>query len=189
MTRHSVAASDVQPGGRSSELDEPTATMRLRTVVLITVAVAGLLLLATQVTVPQRVEGRSMESTLTSGEVILVDRVTPRLTPPEIGELVVVTEPGGEIVKRVVAVGGQSVGIEDGYLTVNGTVIDEPWVDEAALDSTYFGPVVVPAGTVFVMGDNRKDSIDSRMLGPVPDDQVVGIVRARAWPLDRAGGL
>jgi signal peptidase I len=156
--------------------------MELRTVLIVTTIVGLLLLLFTQVASPQRVQGRSMSPTLESGDIIFVDRISVRVHPPSPGDIVVVNEPGGAIVKRVVAVAGESVGIADGFLTIDGEEFDEPWVDEAALDSTYYGPIQVPAGTVFVMGDNRSESIDSRTLGAVPFDEVEGIVRWHATP-------
>jgi signal peptidase I len=82
----------------------------------------------------------------------------------------------------VVGVAGDSIGIADGVLVVNGKPLRESFVDYNLTDATYFGPVHVPAGQVFVLGDNRSDSIDSRTFGPVPADDIVGRVVARIWP-------
>jgi signal peptidase I len=82
----------------------------------------------------------------------------------------------------VVAVGGDEVGIEDGYLVVNGHTVEEPYVDHRVLDGVYFGPVTVPPGSVFMMGDNRANSVDSRTFGPVRRDTIVGRVMVRIWP-------
>jgi signal peptidase I len=60
--------------------------------------------------------------------------------------------------------------------------VDEPWVDLESVDGTYFGPVTVPQGEVFVLGDDRDRSVDSRALGPVPLDAVRGRVLTRWWP-------
>lgn len=67
-------------------------------------------------------------------------------------------------------------------MLVNGRRRTEPYVDQRAVDSVYFGPVTVPDGTVFVLGDNRGESIDSRSYGPVPLEAVVGRVAWRIWP-------
>ena len=98
-------------------------------------------------------------------------------------------EPGsGDLVlKRIVAVGGDVVGIEDGELVVNRRHPAEPYADPASIDSEYFGPVTVPAGAVFVLGDNRANSVDSRDFGVVPVTNLVGRVRARIWPASRWG--
>ena len=120
----------------------------------------------------------SMAPTLAPGDHLV-------MVPPWGGvdrrDLVVLRPPGSdvEVVKRVVAVAGDEVGIADGALTVDGAVLDEPFVDVAADDGTYFGPVTVPAGAVFVLGDNRTDSLDSRQFGPVPVARVVGVVAVR----------
>jgi signal peptidase I len=85
------------------------------------------------------------------------------------------------MVKRVVALAGDRVGLADGRLVVNGQRQSEDYVDLASVDSVYFGPEVVPAGSVFVLGDDRADSVDSRDYGPVPLDRVLGRVLWRLW--------
>ncbi|MGY1914470.1 S26 family signal peptidase [Blastococcus sp. SYSU DS0973] len=79
----------------------------------------------------------------------------------------------------------QSVAIEDGALVVDGVTICEPWSDPAHLDGVWFGPVEVPDGSVFLLGDQRDGSIDSRVFGPVGEDGITGVVVAGAWPLPR----
>ena len=108
---------------------------------------------------------------------------------PHRGQIAVLREPGsGDLVlKRIVAVGGDVVGIEDGELVVNRRHPAEPYADPASIDSEYFGPVTVPAGAVFVLGDNRANSVDSRDFGVVPVTNLVGRVRARIWPASRWG--
>lgn len=88
----------------------------------------------------------------------------------------------GAFVKRVVAVAGDRVGLEDGVLVVNGAPVDEPYVDLEQVDSVYFGPETVPEDRVFLMGDNRAGSVDSRDLGPVPLEEVEGRILTRdSW--------
>jgi signal peptidase I len=70
------------------------------------------------------------------------------------------------------------VAIADAVLLVDGREVPEPYVDAATIDGVYFGPVTVPPGTVFVMGDDREFSVDSRSFGPVPQDRVDGRVTA-----------
>ena len=95
---------------------------------------------------------------------------------------------GDEIMlKRVVAMEGQTVGIDDGSLVVDGHRVEEAYADPDAIDSVFFGPVRVPADSVFVMGDNRLDSEDSRTLGPVKTENLIGRARARVWPPSRWG--
>ncbi len=93
---------------------------------------------------------------------------------------------GGSLaVKRIVGLAGDRVAIEDGVLAVNGHLQREPYVDQSRVDSVYFGPVAVPPGDVFVMGDNRADSHDSRDYGAVPQRSLIGRVLTRLWPLFR----
>jgi signal peptidase I len=99
-------------------------------------------------------------------------------------DVVVVPHPetGDLLVKRAVGLGGDRVAIEDGVLVVDGLVVCEPSIDPARQDGVWFGPVTVPAGEVFLMGDDRESSIDSRDFGPVPVADVVGRVGVRVWP-------
>jgi signal peptidase I len=78
------------------------------------------------------------------------------------------------MIKRVVGVAGQRVAIEDAQLVVDRRPVDEPYVDHRTIDGVYFGPVTVPAGTVFVMGDHREVSIDSRAYGPIAISAIKG---------------
>ena len=84
---------------------------------------------------------------------------------------------------------GRSVGIEDGVLVVNGRQLREAYADPKSIDSVYFGPVRVKPGTVFVLGDNRANSEDSRDFGAVSTDSVIGRAVARVWPPSHWGTL
>jgi signal peptidase I len=125
-----------------------------------------------------------MEPALGDGDHVLVDKLTSRARAPHVGDVVVFEPPdGGPLaVKRVVAVAGSEVGLEDGVLVVDGEARVEGSVDYERVDGVWFGPVVVPEGTVFVLGDNRGESVDSRAYGPVPVGNVVGRVVVRLWP-------
>lgn len=100
-----------------------------------------------------------------------------------------------DYVKRVIGVGGDRVSVRHGVLRVNGAVVREPYLPAGMTASADPFDVTVPAGRLFVMGDNRDDSDDSRDHlgdpggGMVPDDDVIGVVVMRYWPLDRFGGV
>jgi signal peptidase I len=160
--------------------DRPGAPSRTRTIAYATAAVVLGLLITVRLFVaePMRVPSVSMAPTLRPGDHVLIDKVAE----PRRGDLAVFTHAGNLLLKRVVAVGGDQVGIENGELVVNGRTVDEPYVDHRVLEGVYFGPVAVPSGAVFVMGDNRTDSVDSRASGPVPRGAVVGRVALRLWP-------
>ena len=136
-------------------------------------ALAAMLLIAvvvrTQLVDIVRVSSDSMAPTVCTGGTVVVSRLRAG-TPVHVDDIVTFSSPtdGAETIKRVVAVEGQSVAIEDAQLVVDGQVVNEPYVDHATIDGVYFGPVRVPAGSVFLLGDHREVSIDSRAFGAVP---------------------
>ena len=133
---------------------------------------------------PATVRGDSMAPTLRPGEHLAIDKLTYRFRAPRVGELVIAHDPsgGGTIVKRVVAVGGDSVGIEDGALVRNGHPVVESYTDKDGMDGYFHGPVSVRSGFVFLLGDNRATSVDSRSFGPVSINAIEGRVVAQLWP-------
>jgi len=128
-----------------------------------------------------RVPSDSMTPTVSPGDHLLLDKLHPADVVP--GAVVVVHDPRGDglIVKRVVAVGGDSIGFADGILMRNDRPVVEPYTIDF-LDGVYYGPYVVPAGMIYLLGDNRVDSVDSRTFGPVPVSSVVGRVVGRVFP-------
>lgn len=122
-----------------------------------------------------------MEPTLCPGDQVLVDLWSPDIGDLERGDLVALTPGRSEVpvVKRVVGLPGDKVAIRDALLYVNEELVDEPYVDHKAIDSVFYGPVVVPADRILVLGDARAVSIDSRAYGPVPSDRLLGTVAVR----------
>ena len=111
------------------------------------------------------------------------------------GDIVVFTsnnERVGEgklLVKRVIGMGGDKISIDNGIVYRNGEKLDEPYLNEQVTNKDKYNDVVVPAGTVFMMGDNRLSSKDSRSFGCVPIEKVNGHVLIRVWPLNKIGNL
>ncbi len=146
--------------------------------------VLAVLLVRAAVVVPVEVDSASMEPTLRRGDVVLVSRRPPDVTDLERGDLVVFRWPGDRVrtLKRVVAVGGESLVVRDGVLYVDDQPVREPYVDPATVDGYYSQTFTVPEGSVFVLGDNRGNSLDSRDHGPVNSSQLLGRVLFRVWP-------
>ena len=148
----------------------------------VVVLVAGVATARLTVCDPMRVSSASMAPTVCTGDVVVIDHSGPR-RGLEVDDIVTFSSPtdDSEQIKRVVALAGQKVRIVDAVLQVDDQAVDEPYVDHATIDGVYFGPVVVPEGSVFVMGDNRELSIDSRAFGPLPLEAVDGRLAATLW--------
>ncbi|CAA9489653.1 MAG: Signal peptidase I [uncultured Rubrobacteraceae bacterium] len=138
----------------------------------------------------------SMIPTLEVGDRVLVNKFIYRFEEPERGDVIVFESvepnPDGsrdDLIKRVVAVGGDEVAVRDGELFINGEVQNEPFVNDEFPDASFFGPTVIPEGRIFAMGDNRSNSRDSRFFGPVPIENIEGEAFIVFWPLSRIGLL
>lgn len=143
----------------------------------------------------------SMLDTIQLDDRIGVEKLTYRVRGPEPGEVVTFDSPNGNgttLVKRVIATGGQTVDIRDGSVVVDGTVLDEPYTQgkpTTPLSEHMSGtapiayPYTVPEGHIWVMGDNRTNSRDSRYFGPVPTSAVTGRAMFVFWPFSDARWL
>jgi signal peptidase I len=151
---------------------------------LAVLAVLGcLVLVRNEVAGPVRVASGSMAPTLEQGDVVLVDRRLDTGTLSR-GDLITFVSPldGEETLKRVVGLPGDVVVVEDSRLHVNGREVPEPYVDRSHWDAEYTAETTVPDDAVYVLGDERGGSIDSRDHGPVPLADVDGRVVLRLWP-------
>ncbi|MDD2420621.1 MAG: signal peptidase I [Heliobacteriaceae bacterium] len=135
---------------------------------------------------PFYIPSGSMEPTLKPLDRIIVSKMNYWFTEPDRGDIVVFRyplDPSRDFVKRLIAVGGETVEIRNNQLLINGELVPESYLP--ALRMRDFGPVLVKEGHLFVMGDNRNHSDDSRYWGLVPLDNVVGKAVLLYWPLDR----
>ena len=136
------------------------------------------------------VEGSSMYSTLETGDRVFVNKVSYRLHDPNRGDVVVLHEIRGtterDLIKRVIAVGGEEIEMRSCEVRIGGQLLIEPYLDPTVVTPGNcggdFGPILVPEGAVFVMGDNRAGSQDSRTLGPVLLNDIVGRAFVVFWP-------
>lgn len=152
---------------------------------------------------PYQVQQNSMERTLEPGQYVLVDKLTPRWDPYSRGDVIVFNPPetwtsdSTPFIKRVIGEPGDTVAVrDDGFVYVNGVRLEEPYTfrndaglnepTEASPDQTRW---VVPAGQLFVMGDHRQKSADSRVFGPISATTVIGRAFLRYWPIETVGVL
>lgn len=135
------------------------------------------------------IPSESMAPTLEVGDRVLVNKFVYRFFEPERDDVVVFrsTEGGDEdLIKRVVGLPGDHVAIYNGETFVNFKRLEEPYVDEGDLpENEPLAATTVPKGKVFVMGDNRTNSRDSRFFGPVSIESIKGEAFVTFWPLDR----
>jgi signal peptidase I len=162
------------------------------------------LVIQTFVAQPYKVQQQSMEHTLEPDQYVLVDKLTPRFDTYKRGDIVVFSPPPDwareddtPFIKRVIGLGGETVEIRDGKVFIDGAELEEPYLFAAAPDdptqpTTVPGDEhrwVIPEGELFLMGDHRSNSADSRMFGPVETGKVIGRAWLRYWPIDVFGVL
>ena len=130
-----------------------------------------------------RVEGYSMEPTLYGHQRLIIEKLSYWLTQPERGDIVVIRVDGFDelLIKRVIGLPGETLESKNGVVFIDGKPLDEPYVNGAPRGD--FSATKIPDGYIFVMGDNRNNSNDSRSFGPVPIDHIVGHAWMRYWPL------
>lgn len=138
------------------------------------------------------VEGPSMRPTLLNGERLVVNKFVYRFKQPERGEVIVFRypkDPSRDFIKRVIAVPGDSIEIKEGRVFLNGQLLNEPYILEKTKGS--YPLATVPAGTIFVMGDNRNNSEDSRFkdVGFVSNEMIKGKAVVVFWPVDQFKSL
>jgi signal peptidase I len=177
-----TAESDPQPSMGWMMLRELVETIVLSLVIF---------LLIRQVVQNYRIESHSMEPNFVEGEFILVNKLAYRLGSPERGDVLVFHNPNNpdeDYIKRIIGLPGDSVEIREGEVFINEKLLaeDYPHHEIPALYPPY-GPVVIEPDHLFVMGDNRPQSSDSREFGQLSEEFIVGKAWVRVWPFNHFG--
>ena len=144
---------------------------------------------------PFMISGESMMPTLEDGERVIVNELVYRFSEPKRGDIVVFYYPeeDKDLVKRVIGLPGDTVEMKNDQLLINGTKVEEPYLAESkkfflgnsGVLTEDFEPVKVNSNQFFVMGDNRWNSKDSRAIGTISEEQIIGRVELVFWPFDQ----
>lgn len=153
----------------------------------------------TYVAEPFEVPSASMETTIMTGDRLFAEKVSYHFEDPKAGDIVVFSDPqvpSRVLVKRVIATEDQVVSMSDGVLYIDGVAQSEPYVtgetyplSQTAGNVSISYPYIVPEGEVWVMGDNRENSSDSRYFGSIDENTIFGKAVFTYWPLNRIGLL
>ncbi|UDY36385.1 signal peptidase I [Dermatobacter hominis] len=145
-----------------------------------------------------QIPSASMHPTLLEGDRVLVNKLSYDLHDVNRGDVIVFARPKGmnagpndpdDLIKRVIGLPGDTVQTKDGDVYVNGRQLEEPYLADGTVSDGLDDPVTIPDGHVWVMGDNRGDSQDSRVFGPIAEDTIVGRAFMVMWPPSRMGSL
>ncbi|MDT4916483.1 MAG: signal peptidase, partial [Pseudonocardiales bacterium] len=179
----------------------------IRSGITVMIAALAALLLRLFIVQPYYIPSASMEPTLhgcpgCNDDHVLVDKISYRVHDVRAGDIVVFSKPPdanvpeNDLIKRVIGLPGDRIEMKAGEVFINGGKLTESYLNESYLndhDSCYkrddpvgnFDALTIPAGDVFVMGDNRCDSTDSRSFGPIPTSSIIGRAFMIVWPFDR----
>ena len=155
----------------------PRRSNLLREIIETALLTAIIFLLVNTATGRFRIEGQSMEPNLHDGEYVIVDKVSYALHAPERGDVIVLLKSNNErdLIKRIIGLPGDTIEVRNGQVYINGTVINEPYLNQPTNEP--LPARQVEPGRYFVMGDNRNNSSDSRSFGSIARSEIVG----RAW--------
>ena len=147
--------------------------------------IVGIVLIRTFIITPVRVNGFSMYNTLNNGEIMLLNKINYKFNDIKRFDIVVVKIPGDKIIKRVIGLPGETIKVENNKLYIDGKEIKDNYAYENTEDFDYGKKL--PKDCYFVMGDNRNNSADSRMIGCVNKNQIKGKAKLVIYPFKNMG--
>jgi signal peptidase I len=185
-----LARSTSMTTGEAQPAQPSMSWMLLRELAETVVLSLVIFLLIRMVVQNYRIESHSMEPNFFEGQFILVNKLAYRLGMPSRGDVVVFHNPTNteeDYIKRIIGLPGDTVEIRDQLVYINGEPLDEEYDMNPLIPGTYYGPTVIEPNHLFVMGDNRPNSKDSRSFGPLSEDLIVGKAWLRVWPPTTVG--
>lgn len=141
---------------------------------------------------PVRVDGPSMNNTLEDGQVLILNKFIYRKEDIKRYDIVVIKRDNGEkIIKRVIGLPNETIEIKDNKVYANGKLLDSSFTSSISedFDISEVGFEKVPGDSYFVLGDNREISLDSRVLGPIRKEKILGKASIRIWPINKIGSV
>ena len=195
--------------------EEPRRSFVSELPFLLLAALVVAVLIKTFVVQPFYIPSGSMIPTLLVDDRVMVSKISYLFGEPERGDVIVFENPyapeieesfpeavvrstlealgirtsvNDDLIKRVVGLGGETIEIRDNQMFVDGVILDEPYL-QPGVAMADFGPRTIADDELFMMGDNRNESSDGRVFGPIPADDVIGKAVFRIWPMDRLGAV
>ena len=137
---------------------------------------------------PFYVEGASMEPNFYENEYLIIDEISYRFNEPQRGEVVIFRNPQNTrtyFIKRIIGLPGEEIELKEGRVYIDGEKLEEVYISHFSTED--HPPRILVEDEYFIMGDNRTNSLDSRQIGPVKKNSIIGRVWIRGWPFDRLG--
>lgn len=142
---------------------------------------------------PSQVKGQSMDPNFKDGELLITEKITYRFRDPQRGEVIIFKSPKNpevDYIKRVIALPQDRVMLSNNTFYINGSPLQEDYIKVNTSEGTYLKEgqeIVIPEGYILAIGDNRPHSSDSRELGPIKIDSIIGKAIFRYWPISSLG--
>lgn len=165
----------------------------IKTIVTYLLIILAVILIRVFFVDPVRVDGSSMNTTLSDGEIMLLNKIVYKKNDIKRFDIVVVNQGDKYIIKRVIGLPGETISYKNNILYINGKEMDDPYpstkTDDFSIEDV--GHTKIPGDTYFVMGDNRSDSLDSRYpsVGVIRKENIVGRAKFVIWPFNKLGNV
>ena len=148
------------------------------------VIIIVVVLIRTFIVTPIKVNGTSMMTTLSHGDTMILNKIGMKLSDLKRFQIVIIDTHDSYLIKRIIGLPGETIEYKEGKLYINDEVIDDPYYKNNTLD---FDKVDIPKDHYFVMGDNRSDSIDSRIIGNINKKDILGTTKLIIFPISNIG--
>ena len=191
---------EMNSGQHAKKQPSRAGSLLLSIVIIVAIVAAVTFFLRMFVFVPYEIPSGSMEETIIPGDMVFSEKISYYMREPEPNDIVTFVDPedpSRTLIKRVIAVAGDTVDLDDGFVSVNGEILVEPYtlgkeswpLARTAPNVEVDFPYTVPEGHIWVMGDNRTSSQDSRYFGAVPISSITGRAALIYWPFNHFGLL